>query len=282
VQFLKQLILELKRPLSLPVRAEVISPDVLSSTSVQEIGDLTVWEGNRTVKIEEIFNVKGETGAPPSEFCVVVSGDVEKIRHLGYRMSSGLLKIEGNAGMYLGEEMCGGRISIEGNAGSWLGSKMRGGTIEVYGDAGDNVGSSYRGSREGMNGGLMIIHGNAGVESGCWMGDGIIRIKRNAGIFPGIHMCGGVILIEGDCDGRAGAGMTGGRIIVCGKVDDVLPSFAIEEIRNMTKVGDEKIEGPFYVFQGDVVSEKIGRIFVSVTKNPHLNWCEKYLEPWQM
>lgn len=264
----------------MPTEAEVISPDVLAEKSLKEVGGLKAWEGNRQISLGELFTIKGETGGSFSEFCVVVRGDVRKMRRLGYRMKSGSLKVEGHAGMYVGEEMCGGSISVEGNAGSWLGSKMTGGTIEVYGDAGDHVGAAYRGSREGMKSGQIVVHGNAGVEAGCWMRDGIIRIKRNAGMFPGTHMSGGIVLIEGDCDGRAGAGMTGGRAIVRGTMENVLPSFTIEEIRDRVRVGDERIEGPFYVFQGDVGGAGTGRVFISVTRNPQLKWCEKYLEAW--
>jgi len=277
---LKQLVLELRRPLSVPTEADVVSPDVLAEKPLEDVRGFSVWEGNRQVNLGEIFSIKGEARVSASESCVVVCGDLSKIRRLGYRMKSGLLKIKGHAGMYVGEEMCGGSISIEGNAGSWLGSKMIGGTIEVYGDSGDYVGASYRGSREGMKGGQIIVYGNAGVEAGCWMRDGIIRIKRNAGIFPGIHMCGGVVLIEGDCDGRAGAGMTGGRVVVCGRMENVLPSLTIEEIRDRVRVGDERIEGPFYVFQGDVGGTGTGRVFVSMTRNPQLKEYEKYLETW--
>jgi len=277
---LKQLILDLKRPLSVPTIAEVISPDVLAEKSLEEMGTFKVWEGNRQVSLGDVFVMKGEAGSPASELCVVVRGDVRKMRRLGYRMKSGSLKVEGHSGMYVGEEMCGGSISVEGDAGSWLGSKMTGGRIEVSGDAGSHVGAAYRGSRDGMRGGQIVIHGNAGVEAGCWMRDGVIQIKRNTGMFTGIHMCGGTILIEGDCDGRAGAGMTGGRVIIRGRMENILPSFTIEEIRDRVRVGDERIEGPFYAFQGDVGGTAIGRVFVSVTRNPQLKWCEKYLETW--
>lgn len=277
---MKQLVLELIRQISVPIDTEVISPNILAEKSLEEIAMLKVWEGNRQIRLGEIFTIKGETGGPASEFRVVVSGNVEKIRRLGYQMNSGFLKIEGNAGMYVGQEMCGGSISVKGNAGSWPGSKMRGGTIEIFGDAGDHVGVAYRGSRDGMGGGQIVIHGNAGVEAGCWMSDGIIRIEGNAGMFPGIHMRGGMVLIEGGCDGRAGAGMTGGRVIIRGRMETVLPSFTAEEIRDGVRVGEERIEGAFYVFRGDVAGQETGRIFLNVASNPQLKWCEKYLETW--
>jgi len=275
---LRQLVLELKRPLSVPVDAEVVSPDVLVVKALEEIERLKLWEGNRQIDLCEIFTVRGETGGAVSEFCVIVSGDLRKVRRLGYQMKSGLLTIEGNAGMYAGEEMSGGSISLKGNAGSWLGSKMRGGTIEVYGDAADHVGAAYRGSRNGMRGGLVIVHGDAGTEAGCWMNDGIIQIKRRAGMFPGMHMCGGVVIIEGNCDGRAGAGMTGGRVIVRGRMEDILPSFTVEEVRDRVRVGERRIDGPFYVFRGDMACEGAGRVYVSVRRNMQLKWCEKHLE----
>jgi len=275
-----QLVLELKRPLSAPVYADVISPNVLVVNSLEGIERLKLWEGNRQIDLCEIFTVRGETGGSVLEFCVTLSGDVGKVRRLGYQMKSGLLRIEGNVGMYVGEEMSGGSISVKGNAGSWLGSKMRGGTIEIYGDAADHVGAAYRGSRNGMKGGLIIVHGNAGDEAGCWMNNGIIQIDRKAGMFPGMHMRGGVVLIKGSCDGRAGAGMTGGRVIIRGRMENLLPSFTVEEIRERVRVGERRIEGPFYVFRGDMACEGTGRIFVGVKRNTHLKWCEKYLETW--
>ena len=277
---MKQLVLELMRQISVPIDTEVISPNILAEKSLEEIAMLKVWEGNRRIRLGEVFTIKGETGGPASEFCIVVSGNVEKIRRLGYQMNSGFLKIEGNAGMYVGQEMCGGSISVKGNAGSWPGSKMRGGIIEIFGDAGDHVGVAYRGSRDGMGGGQIVIHGNAGVEAGCWMSDGIIRIEGNAGMFPGIHMRGGMVLIGGGCDGRAGAGMTGGRVIIRGRMETVLPSFTAEEIRDGVRVGEERIEEAFYVFRGDVAGQETGRIFLNVASNPQLKWYEKYLETW--
>jgi formylmethanofuran dehydrogenase subunit C len=277
---LNKIVLELKRQLRVPVDSKAISPNVLSEKSLEEIAMLKVWEGNRQIGLGELFNIKDKIGGPTSDFHVVVSGDTRKIRCLGYRMSSGFMKIEGNTGMYIGEEMCGGSVSIEGSAESWLGSKMRGGSIEVSGDAGDHVGAAYRGSREGMTGGQITIHGNCGAEAGCWMSNGTVQVEGNAGMFPGIYMRGGVILIDGNCAGRAGAGMTGGTVVIRGKMETILPSFSIDEIRKRVKVGEEAIEGPFYVFRGDVGSARTGRIFVNIATNPQLKWCEEYLEAW--
>ena len=129
-----------------------------------------------------------------------------------------------------------------------------------------------------MKGGTIIVHGNAGTEIGCWMRNGTIRIKGSSGIFPGMHMSNGTIYIEKDCSGRAGAQMTGGKVIVEGYLPTILPSFNVEEVRERVKVGEEKITGPFYVFTGDLNENGSGKLFVNRTKNPHLKWCEEYLQ----
>jgi len=106
----------------------------------------------------------------------------------------------------------------------------------------------------------------------------VIRVKGKSGIFPGMHMSDGTILVEGDCDGRAGAQMTGGKVVVLGNLPYILPSFIFEEIRDKAKVAEEKIAGPFYNFLGDASENGNGRLFVKVSTNPQLKWCETYIE----
>jgi len=275
---LKELILRLKRIPKVPVDASIISPDYLIGKSKKEIESLEIWEGNKKIPLKDLFEIEGETPIEPENPSIKVVGDLFKVRRIGYRMSKGSLRIIGNVGMYLGEEMSGGSISVEGNASSWLGMNMKGGLIEVKGDAGDYVGSAYRGKNAGMKGGKIIIHGNVGNEVGCWMKDGLIKIGKNSGMFPGIHMVGGTILISGDCLGRAGAQMKGGKIIILGYMQSILPSFNIIEISEKTKFGEEKIQGPFYVFEGDLTEEGKGRIFLNINKNQHLKYFENFIE----
>jgi len=274
----RQIILRVKKTLNVPVECLEISPNSFAEKSLDQIRAMEICEGNRRNRLEDIFQVKEESGNPSDELTVRIVGDASRIRKIGYRMTEGSMAIEGNAGMYLGEEMSAGSITVSGNVGAWLGSKMKGGAIEVKGNAGDFVGSSYRGSTKGMKGGNIIVHGDAGTEVGCWMRNGTIRIKGSSGMFPGMHMSNGTIYIEKDCAGRAGAQMTGGKVIVGGYVPAILPSFNIEEVREKVKVGEEKIPGPFYVFTGDPNENGNGKLFINVAKNPHLKWCEEYLE----
>jgi len=274
----KEIILTVKKTLSIPVECSEISPSAFAGKTLDQIRATEVWEGNRRNRLDDIFQVREEGGTASEGPTVRIVGDASRIRKIGYHMTEGSIAIEGNAGMYLGEEMSAGSIIVSGNAGAWLGSKMKGGAIEVKGNVGDFVGSSYRGSTKGMKGGTIIVHGNAGTEVGCWMRNGTIRIKGSSGMFPGMHMSNGTIYIEKDCAGRAGAQMTGGKVIVGGYVPAILPSFNMEEVREKVKVGEEKIPGPFYVFTGDPNENGNGKLFINVARNPHLKWCEEYLE----
>jgi formylmethanofuran dehydrogenase subunit C len=128
-----------------------------------------------------------------------------------------------------------------------------------------------------MKGGRIIVHGNAGDEIGCWMRGGIIRIQGNAGSFPGIHMIDGVIMVEGDCCGRAGAEMTGGKIIIQGMINSKLSSFQTSTIKKKVKIEGTKIEGPFYLFEGDVNEQGSGKLYINKAHNIHLSWCEEFI-----
>lgn len=259
-----------------PIEAKNLSPDIFAKKSIEEIASLEVWEGNRKKVLGDLFNIKNDSSSASEVLTIKIEGDVSKLRNIGFGMTMGHIVIDGDAGMHLGEEMSGGNITVAGNAGSWAGSKMKGGTIEIKGNAGDYIGASYRGSTEGMNGGKIIIHGNAGYEVGCFMRDGLIKILGDVGLFAGIHMSNGSIFVLGNSEGRAGAQMTNGKIVIRGQAP-IMPTFTIDSIKPKTKVDNEKIEGPFYQFIGDIADNGKGKLLVSKTKNPHLSSYEEYL-----
>jgi formylmethanofuran dehydrogenase subunit C len=275
---LKEITIRLKRPLTVPVDASCISPNLLSGKTTEEILSSQIWEGNKKINLSDIFVVEGDASSSANDLQIRLLGDLKKVRSIGRGMTTGLIEVKGDVGMRLGEKMSGGRIIVDGDTGSWTGSRMKSGSIEVHGNAGDFVGAAYRGSRNGMKGGSVVIEGDAGVEIGCWMMGGRIIVKGNAGSFAGVHMIDGTILVEGDCTGRAGAQMTGGKIVVLGNLTSILPSFTFEEIKDKVKVVEEKLTGPFYTFLGDVNEDGTGRLFVSVSNNPQLKWYESYVQ----
>jgi formylmethanofuran dehydrogenase subunit C len=256
------------------VEAESITPFTFADKSVEAIAAMQVWEGNRKRLLGELFRIEGKANADPEEVSIQTIGDVSKVRRIGLGMSVGEINIEGDVDTHLGEEMNGGTIKVAGNAGSWAGSTMKGGVIEIKRNVGDYLGAPYRGSTEGMKGGTIIVHGNAGNEVGCFMRGGLIKVYGNVGQFAGMHMKGGTILVEGDAYGRMGAMMTGGKVVVRGRVPSVLPSFIIDGIRLRVRVGDERVQGPFYLFKGDVTESWDGSLYLSVQSNPHLKHYE--------
>jgi len=271
---MKEIKLKLRDTFIPPLDLSEVTPDNFVSKDLKEI---KVWRGNRKVSLEDIFFIEENSKEEEGDIRIIVEGDLSKARRLGQGMSFGEIVVKGRYGLYLGAHMKGGNIKVYGDCDSWVGVEMEGGSIEVKGNVGDYLASSYRGSTKGMKGGTIIVEGNCGVEAGGWMINGLVKVMGNSGIFPGIHMKGGLIYIKGDCEGRAGANMIGGRIIINGRLEDVLPSFKIEDIRGSVKVGEEKIEGPFYVFIGDLSDDGEGRLFVSVKNNPQMKKYEEYL-----
>ncbi|MFH0749246.1 MAG: formylmethanofuran dehydrogenase subunit C [Candidatus Bathyarchaeota archaeon] len=268
------ILLSPKHRFSVPIDAENVTPDEFVGKSLKEIQSLKVWEGNRERVLGDLFHLQRVQEAPDSEATIRLVGDFTQVKRIGAKMSQGQIVVEGNVGMRLGEQMKGGTISVTGQVGSWAGMMLHGGIIEITGDAGDYVGSSYRGSTVGMTGGTIIVHGNAGNEVGCYMNNGLIKIGGNVEQFVGMHMQGGTILVAGDSEGRVGAEMMGGRIVVLGQVPSFLPSFIIDSIRKSVRVEADRVEGPFYLFNGDVTESWKGAVYVSTLKNPHLKFYE--------
>jgi formylmethanofuran dehydrogenase subunit C len=258
-----------------PVYAECITPDVFQGKNAAEIAELPVYEGNKQKKLGDLFKIEENTAETPN---ITINGDAGEVRRIGMGMKNGEILINGNAGMHLGEKMAGGKITVNGDVGGWAGSDLKGGLIEIHGNASDYLASPYRGSSVGMHGGKIIVDGNAGSDSACYMHGGLIKIKGNTGQFLGFHMRDGTIQVGNNPGTRIGANMTGGKIVVLGFLEEVLPTFTIDNVKPKVKIDDtESATGPFYVFLGDLAEKGKGKIFVSKANNPHLSTYEKYL-----
>jgi formylmethanofuran dehydrogenase subunit C len=129
-----------------------------------------------------------------------------------------------------------------------------------------------------MSDGRITVYGNVGSEIGNNMKKGTIKVYGSAGQFVGFRMHDGTIYVQKTCQGRAGACMVGGKIVVGGLLESVMPTFSIDGIRAKVKVEeDEVVEGPLYVFVGDLAENGNGKLYVMKEKNPHLRHYEKYL-----
>jgi formylmethanofuran dehydrogenase subunit C len=212
--------LQLKRPPVVPLEAEVLSPDVMSTLSNAEIRSLTVYHGKRQLPLSEFFEVDGERSDE-----LVLHGDLAKVRWVGRAMSHGSVTVNGKVGMHLGAYMKGGRIEVHGDAGDWIGAEMKNGLIQVHGNAGGQIGAAYRGARAGMRNGTIIIDGSAGLEVGMRMRRGTIALGGPARDFSGLQMLGGTIILQNGAEIRAGAWMKRGTIISL-KPLNLMPTFS--------------------------------------------------------
>ena len=203
----------------MPLEAEVISPDVMEGLSNDQIRALPVFLGKNQHRLDDFFQVEGESGSDDLK----IVGDASRVKWIGRDMTRGRIRVDGNAGMHLGAYMQGGVIEVSGNTSDWLGAEMTGGFIRIQGNAGGQVGGAYRGSLTGMQDGTILIEGTAGLEVGGRMKRGTIVVAGGVGDFAGLEMRGGTIVL-GEAQLRTGAGMIRGTIVSL-KPIPILPTF---------------------------------------------------------
>jgi formylmethanofuran dehydrogenase subunit C len=251
-----------------PVQAASITPDVFQGKTLAQITDLPVTEGNVQLTLCDLFKIE-ETADGTSN--ITLNGDFSRVKRIGQDMKTGEIIINGDVGMHTGEKMAGGKIIVNGNAGGWTACQMKSGIMEIHGDGGDYLASPYRGSEVGMRGGLIVVDGNIGTDSACYMHGGVIKVKGGAGRFLGYHMSNGTIYIEKECAYRLAPRMTGGKIVIGGALEEVLPSFTVDSVKGKVKIDAEQtVQGPFYVFLGDLAENGAGKLFISKSSNPQL------------
>ncbi len=164
--------LTLKEQPTVPLEAEVLSPDVMAALAQRR--DPRPAGLPRQAAVPRSTTSSTVEGEASDE--LEIRGDASKVKWIGRGMTRGRITIVGNAGMHLGAYMKGGAIEVSGNASDWLGAEMSGGLIRIGGNAGGQVGAAYRGSRAGMTDGTILIDGTAGLEVGMRMKRGIIVV----------------------------------------------------------------------------------------------------------
>jgi formylmethanofuran dehydrogenase subunit C len=212
--------LTLKEQPSVPLEAEMISPDVMAGLKHDAIRALPVFLGKRQCRLDDFFAVEGEESDE-----LEVRGDAAKVKWIGRGMTRGRLTVTGNAGMHLGAHMKGGAIEVSGNASDWVGAEMTAGLIRIHGNAGGQIGAAYRGSLAGMKGGTILVGGSAGLEVGMRMKRGIIVVGGPVRDFAGLQMKGGTIFLLSGAEIRTGAWMFRGTIVSLVPIP-LLPTFS--------------------------------------------------------
>jgi formylmethanofuran dehydrogenase subunit C len=262
--------LTLTRQPSVPLETEVLSPDVLSVMTHDDICAATIYHGKRQCRMDEFFAVEGE----PSED-LELYGDLSRVRWIGRAMTHGTIKVQGSVGMHLGAYMKGGSIEVSGDASDWVGAEMRGGLIRVEGDAGGQIGAGYRGSLTGMRGGTIIVAGTAGLEVGLRMRRGTIVVGGVVRDFAGLQMKGGTIVLLAGAEIRTGAWMNRGTIIslkplqlmpTFQRSSSYNPTFISVYAKHLASLGVELLcdasRGAFARYTGDSAVPGKGEIFV--------------------
>jgi formylmethanofuran dehydrogenase subunit C len=263
-------VLTLKERPRVPLEAEVLTPDVLSKLSRDEVRALPVVLGKRQCRLDDFFEVEG-----PGSEDLEIRGDAGRVKWIGRGMTRGRISVAGNAGMHLGAYMKGGTIEVTGNASDWVGAEMKGGLIRVRGNAGGQIGAAYRGSMAGMNEGTILIEGSAGMEVGMRMRRGVIAVKGPVKDFAGLQMKGGTIVLMGGAEIRTGAWMVRGTIIALTPLR-ILPTFSFACAYNPVflrlyakylqalgfSVPVEEREGSYRRYTGDTAVPGKGEILV--------------------
>jgi formylmethanofuran dehydrogenase subunit C len=218
--------LTLKETPTVPLEAEVLTPDALGGLSRDEICESIVQHGKRKCRISDFFDVDYEGNGERSDD-LVLHGDLRRVKWIGRAMTRGQITVHGSVGMHLGAHMHGGEIVVHGDAGDWIGAEMTGGLIRVGGNAGGQIGAAYRGSTTGMQNGTIIVGGSAGLEIGMRMKKGTIVVGGVVRDFAGLQMKGGNIVMLSGAEIRTGAWMMRGTIISL-KPLPLLPTFTYD------------------------------------------------------
>lgn len=258
---------------TVPVEVEGILPHVVRDQTLAAIEKLPVFHGNQQATLADFFAISGD----PSDEAMEFQGELSGVHWIGTKMTSGTIRVEGNAGRHVGSEMSGGTIHVAGNVGDWLGGEMHGGLITVTGRAGHLVGSAYRGSARGMTGGTILIHGEAGNEIGHSMRRGLIAVGGKAGDLAGFNILAGTILFFDEVGIRHGAGMKRGTLAFLGDHrPTMLPSFrracrfrpeALALIGNKLRerkfpVDMERFQTSVDLYNGDLITGGRGEILL--------------------
>lgn len=232
------------------IEAENIVPDIFAGKTTEEIRELPIYEGNRTYKLGEYFEVTGKPGETAADTKIEVRGEsLGRVKWIGSRMTGGEVIIFGDSDMYTGAFMEGGRIEVKGNVGHFTALGMKNGEMIIEGNAGNYLGAAYRGDWRGMMDGVIRVGGNAGSDLATYMRGGEVVIGGNVDVHVGNHQEGGRIVIKGNAKSKVGGQMVQGDIFVFGTIDLMMPGFAYSEDAELEVDGTKET---FKVYEGDL------------------------------
>ena len=186
-----------------------LTPDALADKSLAEIAAIELVTGNRTERVDALFDISGESRSD-----IKIANSCNRLDFIGHSMTTGQISVDGNVGAYLGLFLDGGQIEVTGDTGIYTGCEMKSGQIKINGNAGEFVGGARPGYKNGMTGGTVIVTGNTGDRTGDHMRRGMILIEGNAGDYCGARMVSGTIAVLGDVGAHLGYAMKRGTLLL--------------------------------------------------------------------
>ena len=185
--------LTLRAPLQRRVDGSTVAWSALRGLDAAGIASQEVWvEDADRATLGDLFEV---SGAPAPRIRLV--GDLALMDGIGAGLAAGELVVEGDAGRHLGQ-------------------RMSGGVIELRGSAGPLVGGADPGAKRGMTGGEIIIRGSAGPMAGAGIRRGLIVVQGDAGEDAGRAMIAGSVLVFGSLGANPGLFSKRGSIVAFG------------------------------------------------------------------
>lgn len=265
----KGVTLSLKKSEAVPIEVDGILPESVLGKGPVEIASFKVFVGNETADLGDVFEVKYE-----GDEALIYEGELKHVKGIGEGMTSGLIMVNGDAGMHLGQRMKGGTIVVNGNLEPRCCCEMSGGTVIVKGNAKAMLGSPLPGNSKGMRGGMIMVFGSVGNRVGEGMRRGLIAVTGDAGDFAGANMIAGTIVVFGKLGLNSGGGMKRGSIVSIGGTDRVLSTFGYSCLYSPTylklyfkylrgcgfPMNDEIFNGLYRRYVGDMSSLGKGEI----------------------
>lgn len=209
----------LKQQVAQRIDVSALTPDRLAGLSADAIRALPLNVGNRELELGELFSVGGDDADD-----IVIAGGA-RLDRIGFGMSRGRLRVDGDAGAYAGAQMRGGELVVGGSVGMFAACGMRGGSLSVEGNAGDFLGGALPGDMQGMRGGLVRVRGHAGERAGDRMRRGAILIGGDAGACCASRMIAGTVAVFGKLGERAGESMKRGTLLCTQAPERMLTTF---------------------------------------------------------
>lgn len=203
------LTLTLKQRTEQRVDMSPLTCHLLAGMDPAEIGAITLQNGKRKVRADELFSISGDDTQN-----IVIKNSFGKLDYIGKDLRCGHITVEGSAGAYLAMGMKSGSISVSGDAGIFAACEMQNGTLTIAGNAGDFLGGALPGNKKGMKGGLVLVKGNVGERAGDHLRRGTILIEGNAGDYCGSRMIAGTIAVLGKTGRHLGYGMNRGTLLL--------------------------------------------------------------------